>query len=147
MAAGDMLDNAKAIIDAANNYGISNLKLEAEACFLNSTAISVDNMMEILLYADAMNRDLLKEAVMDFTVENNVKVLEKVSLKDIPGGMFADVLAAVARADKKNVIDKGGREDQFSTIRISGLGGNVHERGFDVDGSRGILIATLKEKS
>ena len=139
--------NTKAIIDAANKYGISNLKLEAEACFLNSTVISVDNMMDILLHADAKNCALLKEAVMDFIVENSAEVLEKVSMKDIPGGMFADMLAAVARGDKKKVIDKGGKEDQFSTMRISDLRRKAHERGLDVDGSREMLIATLKENS
>ena len=103
--------------------------------------------MDILLHADAKNCALLKEAVMDFIVENSVEVLEKVSMKDIPGGMFADMLAAVARGGKKKVINKGGKEDQFSTMRISDLRRKVHERGLDVDGSREMLIATLKENS
>ena len=71
----------------------------------------------------------------------------KKSLKDIREGMFADILAAVARGDKENVIDKGSREDQFSTMRISDHRRNVHERRLDVNRSRGMLIAALNKNS
>ena len=71
----------------------------------------------------------------------------KKSLKDIREGMFADILAAVARGEKKNGYDEGRKEDQFSIMRICDLRRKVHERGLDVDGSREMLIAALKEDS
>ena len=76
----DLKTHFKDIIDAADRYGIVLLKLEAEAWYVKETTIEVDNMMEHLLYADAKNCALLKEAVMDFIIENGVEILEKVSL-------------------------------------------------------------------
>ena len=94
--------NAKDLIDAADKFGIVSLKLEAEACYVKSITISVHNLMDNLLYADSKNCALLKEAVIDFMVENGQGVLEKVSLKDVPGGMFADLLTAVTRGKEKD---------------------------------------------
>ena len=47
--------NAKDIIDAADKYSIVNLKLEAEAAYVKSIKITMDNAMDNLLYADAKN--------------------------------------------------------------------------------------------
>jgi len=146
LAGSDLKANAKEIIDAADKYGVSSLKLEAEASLVNATIISVENMMDHLLYADSKNCAHLKEAVMDFIVENKVNILQKVSFKDVPGTMISDVLAAMARGEKKPGNDKGSDEDQLSIMRISDLRERVHQKGLDVDGSRETLIAALEEK-
>ncbi|KAL7525731.1 hypothetical protein ACHAWF_001485 [Thalassiosira exigua] len=114
----DMETNAKEIIDAADIFGMANLKLEAEASYVNSTDIDVDNMMDNLLYADAKNCALLKEAVIDFVAENGDDVLENVSLKDIPGGMFADLLTAVTRG-KKQAANADANAVSLNTLRVS----------------------------
>lgn len=82
-----MENNARALIKAADKYAVSTLKLETEACFVKSTTISVENMMECLLYADGIKCALLKEAVKDFIVENKDGIISKVSFKDVPGTM------------------------------------------------------------
>jgi hypothetical protein len=51
----DMKSQTKEIIDAANKYGVVNLKLEAEAFFVGATTFSLENVMEHLLYADSMS--------------------------------------------------------------------------------------------
>mmetsp|Transcript_7543 Transcript_7543/g.17094 ORF Transcript_7543/g.17094 Transcript_7543/m.17094 type:complete len:399 (-) Transcript_7543:67-1263(-) len=140
--------NAKEILDAADKYGVPNLKLEAEAFLVNSITLDVDNMMEHLLYADSKNCALLKESVMDFIANNEVEVLENVSLKDLPGGMFADLLTAVARGKKKDAANMDGSSDeQYSTMRISDLRRKLDEEGLDIDGSRETLIGALEENS
>lgn len=63
-------------------------------------------------------------------VENGQDALEKVSLKDAPGGMFADGLKAVTR--------------YLSTIRVSELRKKLHEKGLDIDGSKEAMIVSLK---
>mmetsp|Transcript_23964 Transcript_23964/g.45774 ORF Transcript_23964/g.45774 Transcript_23964/m.45774 type:complete len:247 (-) Transcript_23964:85-825(-) len=146
----DLKANAREIIDAADKYGIANLKLEAEACLVRSTEIDVANAMDHLLYADAKNCALLKEAVVDFIVENKLEVLERVSLRDAPGGLLADVLAAVARGDRRSKDTSGGNDEDeqlLSTMAISDLRRSMYEKGLDVDGSREALIASLKENS
>ncbi|KAL7549482.1 hypothetical protein ACHAWF_012749 [Thalassiosira exigua] len=140
----DMKANAKEIIDAADKFGIVNLKLEAEACYVDSTTIDVGNMMDNLLYADSKNCALLKEAVIDFVVEHDKDVLEKVSLHDVPAGMFADLLTATARA-KEN--DSEHDRSNLSTMRVSELRKRLDEKGLEVDGSRESMIKILKEHS
>ena len=134
----------KDIIDAADRYGIVLLKLEAEAWYAKETTIEVDTMMEHLLYADAKNCALLKEAVMDFIIENGVEILEKVSLQDLSEVSGPDLLTAMSRGKKKSGSAGG---DQFSTMRVSELRKRLEEKGLDVDGSRETMIATLRNNA
>jgi hypothetical protein len=80
----DMKSHAKEIIDSADKYGVVNLKLEAE-CFMEGTTFTIENEMEHLLYAESKNCALLKEAAMDFIIENKTKVIEKLSFAYAPG--------------------------------------------------------------
>jgi hypothetical protein len=142
-----MKTNARDIINAADKYGVSNLKLEAEASLVNSTTFTLENVMDHLLYAEAKNCALLKETVLDYMVENKVEVLQKVSFEDAPGTLIGDVFAAVARGEKKSGNNAADNDDQLCTMRISDLHRKVHEKGLDVDGSREMLIAALKGSS
>lgn len=140
----DMTMYAREIIDAADKYGVSSLKLKAEAFFVHTTKITVENMMEHLLYADAKNCPLLKETVIDFAVENGDDVLDKVSLKDLPPGMYTDLFVSMMRWKKGN--GKGG-EKKLSTMRVSELREKLNEKGMDVDGSRESMIASLNKNA
>ena len=141
----DLKQNAKDIIDACNKYGVVGLKLEAEAYYVNSTAITVDNMMDNLLYADSKYCALLKEAVIDFAIENGQDIIGKVSFDNVPGSMMTDLLTAVTRKEKKKSANSG--EDDLNTMRVSELRKKLDEKGLDVDGSREAMIARLKEQS
>ena len=112
-----MKNNARDIIDAADKYGVVNLKLEAEASLVTSTTITIENMLDNLLYASSKNCALLQEAVLDFVVENSDEVSDKVSLEDVPSSILADLVAAMSRKYK------GGKRgsDVFSTMRVSEL--------------------------
>ena len=136
-----MKEYAKDIIDAADKYGIINLKLEAEAYFVESTIITFVNMMDHLHFAASKNCALLQEAVLDFVVENSDEVLDKVSLDDVPGSAVSDLLAATSRKDKNG---KEG-DDNLNIMRVGELRQKLHEKGLDIDGSRKTMIATLKE--
>ena len=82
----DMKSHAKEIIDAADKYGVVNLKLEAEASFVVGTTFTIENVMELLLYAESKNCALLKEASMDYIVENKAEVITMLSFADmVPG--------------------------------------------------------------
>ena len=79
---------------------------------------------------------------MDFIAENVQEVLEKVSLKDVPGGLYSDLLAAVAR-EREWFFDDDSI-DRLSTMPVSDLRRQAHEEGLDYDGSREVLIDALK---
>lgn len=138
--------NAKDIINAADRYGVVNLKLEAEACYAKSTTLTVDNILDNLLYADAKNCALLKEVVMDFIVENGKDIIGKVSFEDVPSTMMTDLLTAMTRGKKKD-DDSSEEGEDYGTMRVSTLRRKLHEQGLDIDGSRETMIALVKENS
>jgi hypothetical protein len=134
--------HAKDIIDVADKYSIANLKLEAEAAYVKSTKITIDNAMGILLYADAKNCAFLKEAVMDFLAENYDDAVSKMSFADFPVHVVKDVMIAFGRKMKGGTND--GSKDKYTIMRVSELRMKLSEVGLDVDGSREAMIDALK---
>jgi hypothetical protein len=146
----DMKSHAKEIIDAADQFGVTSLKLEAEVCLVNNTLFDMENVKELLLYADSKNCALLKEAAMDYMLENKDAVFKNIRFDDAPGSLVSDVFAAIARAEKTKdggvSVDAGNKNaSRFMSMRISELRRMVHEKGLDVDGSREMLIASLEQ--
>ena len=133
--------HAKDIIDAADKYSIVNLKLEAEAAYVQSADITFENVMDNLLYADSRNCALLKEAAMDFLVANSVEVTEKASFAGFPGHLSKDIFVAMNKAQGKS----GG--DAFAAMSVSELRKKLDEKGLDVDGSREAMIESIKSHS
>ncbi|KAK1734279.1 BTB/POZ and MATH domain-containing protein [Skeletonema marinoi] len=150
----DFAVHEKDFINAADKYEVTNLKLEAEVWYVNNTEITIDNVIDNLLYADAMNCALLKESVMDFIVESKEEVMQRVSFQDVPGDVCKDLLAAVSRHYEKDSPGDDGEgetevEKTYSKMRIRDLRQKLDEKGLglDIDGSREALIANLKEHS
>jgi hypothetical protein len=144
VADADMKSHAKEIIDAADKYGVVDLKLEAEASLVRATTFNMENLLDLLLFADSKNCALLKEAAMDYMVDNKGEVRKKISFNDSPGALISDVLAAFERGETMGGTEGG---NELSVMRISELRWKAHESGLDVDGSREMLIAALEENS
>ena len=149
----DINTHAKDIIDAADKYSIVNLKLEAEAAYVESTDITMENAIDNLLYADAKNCALLKETVVDFLAANCDDVIDEVSFKDVPGHL-KDLLVATARGKKKSHggaaydFKKGGYcANGLKVLSVSELRIKLDDMGLDVDGSREAMIEALKSLS
>jgi hypothetical protein len=142
----DMKSHAKEIIDAADKYGVVSLKLEAEASLVEGTTFTIENVMELLLYAESKNCALLKEASMDYIVENKAEVIKKLSFTDtVPGTLMRDLLVAVSRGEMNIEGSDGDSGDsQYNALRISELRKRAYAKGLNVDGSREMLIAALE---
>ncbi|KAL7546518.1 hypothetical protein ACHAWF_009846 [Thalassiosira exigua] len=138
----DFEERSKDILEAANKFGVTNLKLEAESWFVRSTQISTKHVLDLMLYADSMSCALLKEVVMDFIVANRAEVIEKISFGDAPGSIASDILAATMRKDSD-----GNGDEMMCTMRVSQLRKVLHQKGLDIDGSRETLIALIKENA
>ena len=137
--------NAKEIIDTADKYSIVNLKLEAEAAYVESTDITMENAIDNLLYADAKNCALLKEAGLDFLAENSVEAAQNISFSDVPGHIINDLLVAFGRSKKSDGSEND--KDKYSTMRVSELRRMLDEKGLDVDGPREAMIEALKSSA
>lgn len=60
------IEDAKAIIDAADKYGVDSIKCAAEMYYVNNFHITTENVADLLYYADAKNCLKLKEAAMKY---------------------------------------------------------------------------------
>ncbi|KAL7496848.1 hypothetical protein ACHAWT_005041 [Skeletonema menzelii] len=141
----ELKTHAKGIIDAADKYSIINLKLAAEAAYVQSTDISLDNAMDNLLYADSRNCALLKEAVMNFLADNHYAAASNISFADFPGHVVKDLLVAFGRNSKKGV--HGTNVDELTTLCVSALRRKLDKMGLEVDGSREAMIDSIKSHS
>lgn len=139
----DLKTYAKEIIDAADRYSISHLKMEAEAAYVESTTITSENAMENLLYADAKNCALLKEAVMDYFADNGQEAIRGVSFDNFPSHLVTDLLVSTTRRTETRMDD-----DNYTTMRVSQLRRKLDEKGLDgADGSREAMIAALQNST
>ena len=145
----DMKSHAREILDAADRYGVVDLKLEAEAYLVKYTKFSMDNLLDLLLYSDSKNCALLKEAAIDYMLENKSEVFKHVSFTDAPGSLVSDVLAAMARGEMTNDGTEVGNivGNELMAMRICDLRWKAHRRGLSADGSREMLIAALEDES
>ncbi|EJK44742.1 hypothetical protein THAOC_36697 [Thalassiosira oceanica] len=134
--------NTRGIIDAADRFGIVNLKLQAEAALTKRTEITVDNMLDNLLYANSKNLALFQETIMDFVAENDDKIVGNVSFDDVPGNLMSDLLTAVARG--KKTTGEASPEDDLKLMRVGELRKRLNDKGLCIDGSRETMIALLK---
>eukprot|EP00985_Skeletonema_marinoi_P030630 scaffold32969_cov78-Skeletonema_marinoi.AAC.1 len=137
----EMNAHAKDIINAADKYSIVNLKLEAEAAYVKSTKITMENAMDNLLYADALNLALLKEIVVDFLAENHDEAIGSLSFTDVPSYLMKDLMVAFGRKMKKGTNE--GSKDGLNTMHVSELRMKLAKVGLDVDGSREAMIEAL----
>jgi len=142
----NLKENAKDLINAADKFGVVNLKLEAEVCYVKSTALTIDNILDNLLYADSKN------CALHFVVENGEDILlDKVSFDNVPGSIVTDVLTAVARGKRNDDDDASGSDasnnNNLNTMRVGTLRNMIRDKGLEVDGTRESMIALLKENS
>ena len=141
LAPDDLRPKAKELLDAAIKYGVTVLKLEVEVFIVESEPVTMENLRQHLLFAEAKNCALLKEACLDFVASHKVEVLREAPLKDMRADVLADMLAAVARGE--GAPQDGG--DAYHTMSVNDLRRMAHEKGLDVDKSRGALIAALEK--
>ena len=132
----DLKGNAHDIIDAADRFGVVSLKLEAEACYVQSTAITFDNFWDNLQDANSKNLALLREAVMDFASENIAEVRRRISQGDLPEAVNTELMEHQHTGSRRTVYD---------SLRVGELRHKLHERGLEVDGSRKVMITTLMD--
>lgn len=71
---------ARSLIDASDKYGLDDLKQVAELRYIESFRITVDNVADTLLYADAKNCGELKQEAMDYLTEHIDEAVERRSI-------------------------------------------------------------------
>mmetsp|Transcript_11349 Transcript_11349/g.20884 ORF Transcript_11349/g.20884 Transcript_11349/m.20884 type:complete len:387 (-) Transcript_11349:228-1388(-) len=139
----DWARDAKKFIDAADKYDVG-LKIEAEAWYVTYCNFTVDNVIEELLYADAKNCPLLREAAIDFILKNTMEVIQSDSFENIlmTKTITKEIMLAMASAEQGNNDSSDKKTDE--SVAINDLRMALYEKGLDIDGSREVLTSRLE---
>ena len=121
ISASEWKDCSKDLIEAADKYGLSNLKIEAEGWYVKHLNFAPGDAVEALTYSTDMNCFLLKEAAINFIMANANEVLATLLMK------------------RTNV------SEDLSQLSINCLRAELDLLESDIDGSRDLLIARLKK--
>lgn len=160
--ANTLKELGKDIIEAANCFGVINLKLAVETALVELLVITMRNVVDWLLFADAKTCPLLKEYATSFFVTRAVDLLSLESstkLKEAPE-LYEELMIAIAKdrdmyKEKANnkvgsrTSMRGNDKPLFLFHHPSSVGElrrKLDERGMDVDGSKEILISRLMEQ-
>ncbi|KAL7524181.1 hypothetical protein ACHAXR_000468 [Thalassiosira sp. AJA248-18] len=126
---------SKDLIDAADRYGLKNLKIEAEAWHVKHLKITVDNVIDTLAFADRKNCFLLKETATDFILSNGKEVLASESFQSIPESK--SVMREIISLAAMKCRGDGKRELEDPTkLSINELRAELYKWGGDIDGPR-----------
>ena len=146
----DWETHARSVLELANKYNVPSLKVEAEVRYVECFKFTVDNVIEQILYADAMECPLLREASMKF-------ILSPVNFKGVVSSRaFREELLQARYIAQEIVVAHASAAD--SDVDSVDVNANVHfddmpvddirfllkERGLDLDGSLEMLISRLK---
>jgi len=125
-------------IDTADKFGVINLKIEAEVRYVKAEAMSVDNVVDKLAYADSKNCPRLKERAITFIMEHPTEVFSSDSFKTFP----------ISESIVKEIFFVGNLLLQMQSNRTDDTIGKLRERlsnkGLDADGSRETLMTRLQ---
>jgi len=73
-------------IDTADQFGVINLKIEAEVRYVKAEVMTVDNVVDNLAYADSKNCSRLKECAIVFMMKNPA-TMKSESFNNVPISM------------------------------------------------------------
>ena len=135
------VDVLKALISAADRFGCTKSKHQAEHELVVSNSIGVDNVAELLLFADGANCALIKEAATLYSL-SNLKDVRKTEgyakLKESPH-VLEELLIESVEAHEKRPASPIPPERDYKRMRVSALRSKLDGKGLDVDGSRECL--------
>ena len=138
--AAEWKERSKQYIDVADRYGVKNFKIAAEAWYVKHLKITVDNVIDTLIYADEKNCFLLKEACSNFVLENSSEVLASESFENMPDSKsITREIISLAAANNR---DEG---EDFGHLSINELRAMLYDKGEDFDGPRQRLIDQLEK--
>jgi BTB/POZ domain len=137
----DSASNAKSLLQAADRFGITSLKLHTESVLVDKF-LDEDNAAELLLLSDALSCALLKEHAMDLCLSKPTKVRASAAwamVEDSPK-LLSEMLAQSMHATTLSSTDSGS---ELHHLRVADLRDRLMEQGLDVDGSRKMLLDRL----
>lgn len=138
-------EHSRELIDAADWIGLNDLKIEAEAWYVEHHKITLENAVGELLYADEKNCFLLRERASSFLLNNMEDVIKSKSIENVLDSKSAmmELFSLVAMNNQRQADNLTNPE----SLSVNELRAKLYGEGKDYDGSRKALIARLAEAS
>ena len=131
-----ILIHGKKLIDAANRYELVGLKMLVENVLVKERIITIENVAEYIVFADAQSCPLLKEYAISFFSVHCREVLKSESSKCLrESGELLSEIMLLMNPDNEDSED----------MDVNELRKELGKRKLDVDGSKDALISRLEE--
>ena len=148
------------LLDAANCFGCTDVKLEAEATLVSEIELLglglwwgevIDNgdIADLIAFGDSKCAPQLKETAMNYFVENAEAVMETDGYKEMKcDRILKEMVSALAKskndgnAPATSLADAG---EDLGRMTVSALRYELESRGLDVDGSKKMLVDRLAD--
>ena len=143
----DWETHAGGVLELANKYNVPTLKVEAEVRYVEYFKFTVDNAIEQILYADAMECPLLREASLNFILcPANFKgvVSSRAFREDLLQAKHIAQEIVVAHASAADSTGQSNAKVNFEDMPVDEIRFLLKERGLSLDGSLEMLISRLK---
>jgi hypothetical protein len=130
------------IIDAANYFGIVQLKLSIESSLVKVTSFNPENVTKYILFADAMTCPLLKERAVSYFVSRAKDIMKDESsarLCESPDLMQELMLAILDDDDMDRRFDTG-----YMAMPVEVIREKLSVYSLDLDGTKEVLASRLE---
>lgn len=130
--------HGKELIDAANKYDLTNLKMAVEHVLVRERILTRENVCDYILFADAQSCPLLKEYAIAFFLLNSKDVLKSeysTCLRE-----SSDLLSEILM-----IVGSNNETDSGKTLTVNELRLELSKRKLDADGSKEVLLSRLEE--
>lgn len=141
-----LMAKASTLIRVADRFGCVGLKLAAEVKLVE-TGIDTNSAADLILFADANNCALLKEAAVDYFLVHTAEVMETEGYTRVQESCstLSELLNAHVISKKLSAPSDTIGEKDYKRMCVSQLLDKLDARGLDVDGSKEMLIERLEE--
>mmetsp|Transcript_20447 Transcript_20447/g.35144 ORF Transcript_20447/g.35144 Transcript_20447/m.35144 type:complete len:261 (+) Transcript_20447:720-1502(+) len=143
IASSELMVLWKELIDAADRYNITHLKIMVETYAIQECIIDTKNVSDIILFADAKTCPLLKEFAMSYFVDRARDILESKHSVELQKSARLMKELMVAILDKSS-NDEVFRANDLSKMTVCALRNSLALLKLDVDGSKEILVSRLE---
>jgi len=138
----EMLNIGRHIIDIADRYGITGLKIAVENTLVSSCVLTLSNVEDYLLLSHAKRCPLLKEYATSFFVSR---------AKDIMNSRYSKKLKESPQLQQELILataeSSWGANSSNNGMSVSELRKALAKRGLDVDGTKEILVSRLEHSN
>lgn len=137
----EIKQSGKDILDAANRFSITGLKIAVETVLVESLVITTGNVADWLIFADAKSCPLLKEYATMYFLSQSEDILKSESsaqLKESPQ-LLTELMMEMARANGN------GDEDSPRNPSVTHIRRQLQINGLDADGSKEMLLSRWQE--